>query len=59
MAKRWAKVYPSSGENLRPDDFCRFETPMMKSVRSGFEKDESIFANAHSVVAMGPAKISR
>jgi hypothetical protein len=31
----------------------------MKSVRSGFEKDESSFANAHSVVAMGPAKISR
>ena len=41
-----------------PDDFCRFETPMMKSVRSGFEKVESIFANAHSVVAIGPAKIS-
>jgi hypothetical protein len=25
---------------------------------SGFEKDESSFENAHSVVAIGPAKIS-
>ena len=31
----------------------------MKSVRSAFEKVERSFANAHSVVAMGPAKISR
>ena len=30
----------------------------MKSVRAGFEKDESSFENAHSVVAIGPAKIS-
>jgi hypothetical protein len=31
----------------------------MKSVRYAFEKDESSFEKAHSVVAMGPAKISR
>ncbi len=31
----------------------------MKSVRSGFEKDENNFANCHSVEAIGPAKISR
>jgi len=50
-ANKCAKAKPSSGENLMPDDFCRFETPKIKSVRSRFEKDESSLANAHSVLA--------
>jgi len=47
-----------SAVNLRPELFFLFETPKMKSVRSGFEKDERSFVKAHSDDARGPVKIS-